>query len=44
VSWNLPDPKGRPLKEVRRIRDEIAGRVDGLVEELDQAAAAGRTR
>lgn len=27
--WALPDPAGRPLAEVRSIRDEIAGRVDG---------------
>ncbi|MBX3189703.1 MAG: arsenate reductase ArsC [Labilithrix sp.] len=25
--WPLEDPKGRPLDEVRRIRDEIAARV-----------------
>lgn len=31
VDWNLPDPKGKSLEEVRRIRDEIEGRVRGLV-------------
>lgn len=35
VDWELPDPKGRPLEEVRAIRDEIARRVERLVEELD---------
>jgi len=35
VGWQLPDPKGRPLEEVRTIRDEIARRVDGLVSELE---------
>jgi len=39
VSWNLPDPKGRPLEEVRAIRDDIAGRVDALVRELDGPAS-----
>ena len=34
VSWSLPDPKGRPLDEVRSLRDEIARRVDALVAEL----------
>ena len=29
--WPLPDPKGRPLAEVRTIRDDIAGRVADLV-------------
>jgi arsenate reductase (thioredoxin) len=30
--WPLPDPKGRPLDEVRRIRDEIQDRVAALVD------------
>jgi arsenate reductase (thioredoxin) len=34
VAWNLPDPKGRPLEEVRAIRDDIAVRVDQLVADL----------
>jgi len=34
VDWDLDDPGGRPLEEVRRIRDEIARRVDGLLAEL----------
>ena len=29
--WPLPDPKGRPPDEVRRIRDEIRGRVAALI-------------
>jgi protein-tyrosine-phosphatase len=35
VDWDLPDPKGRPLAEVRRIRDDIAQRVAALRSELD---------
>jgi protein-tyrosine-phosphatase len=35
VDWELRDPKGLPLEEVRVIRDEIAARVEGLVAELD---------
>jgi protein-tyrosine-phosphatase len=34
VDWDLPDPKGRPLDEVRATRDDIARRVDALVSEL----------
>jgi arsenate reductase len=30
--WALPDPKGRPLGEVRAIRDEIRARVAALVQ------------
>jgi arsenate reductase len=35
LDWDLPDPAGRPLEEVRATRDEIARRVDRLVAELD---------
>ncbi len=35
VGWQLPDPKGRPLPEVRRLRDDVAGRVAELAAELD---------
>ena len=38
LDWELEDPKGRPLEEVRATRDEIAGRVEQLVEQLDRAA------
>ena len=36
VDWELPDPSGLPLDEVRAIRDEIAGRVQALVKALDR--------
>ena len=35
IDWDLPDPKGRPLEEVRAIRDDIAKRVAELAAELD---------
>ena len=28
VDWELPDPAGKPVEDVRPIRDEIADRVD----------------
>jgi len=34
VDWDLPDPKGRPLAEVREIRDEVARRVGELERSL----------
>ena len=34
LDWQLDDPAGKPLDEVRRIRDEIGARVDALVAEL----------
>lgn len=32
--WELDDPAGRPLAEVRRIRDDIRGRVEHLLREV----------
>jgi protein-tyrosine-phosphatase len=34
LDWSLEDPAGRPLEEVRTIRDQIARRVDELATEL----------
>ena len=38
VDWDLEDPKGRPVEEVRKTRDEIARRVEALIAELDAAS------
>ena len=35
LDWELTDPAGRPLDEVRRVRDEIGERVRALAAELD---------
>jgi arsenate reductase len=34
IDWDLDDPKGMPLTEARRVRDEIAERVRDLVADL----------
>jgi arsenate reductase (thioredoxin) len=34
LDWDLPDPKGQPVEAVRAVRDEIAGRVRALLDEL----------
>lgn len=34
IDWELQDPKGRPVDEVRATRDDIEGRVTALLEEL----------
>ena len=39
LDWELEDPKGRSVEEVRATREEIARRVSALVEELDAAPA-----
>ncbi len=38
LDWDLADPKGRALDDVRATRDDIARRVQALVEELDALA------
>jgi arsenate reductase len=40
VDWDLEDPAGRPLHEVRATRDDIARRVKALVAELDAGERA----
>ena len=42
VDWDLPDPRGRPIAEVRATRDEIARRVEALVTELDEGDPSGK--
>jgi len=32
ADWPLEDPKGKPIEEVRRIREEITRRVEALVD------------
>jgi arsenate reductase (thioredoxin) len=39
LDWDLEDPKGRPIEEVRATRDDIERRVGALVAELDREAA-----
>jgi arsenate reductase (thioredoxin) len=42
VDWELPDPAGKELAEVRCIRDDIALRVDHLIAEiLDEPDSSG---
>ena len=42
LDWDLEDPRGAPLPAVRRIRDDIDGRVRALLAELaDQSSGAG---
>ncbi len=36
IDWDLPDPKGRPISEVRATREAIKLRVERLLRELDE--------
>lgn len=36
VDWDLPDPNGLPVAQVREIRDDISRRVGVLMESLDR--------
>ena len=39
VDWELDDPAGKPVEEIRPIRDEIGQRVRRLMTELDAKPA-----
>jgi arsenate reductase len=39
IDWDLADPRGRPIQDVRTIRDDIAARVRGLAIEMDRGQA-----
>ncbi len=34
IEWQIPDPKGKPIEEVRRIRDMLEDQVRRLLEEM----------
>jgi arsenate reductase len=35
IEWEIPDPKGKPIDEIRRIRDMLEAKVKMLLEEVD---------
>ena len=37
IDWDLPDPKDRPIEEVRKTRNDIKHRVAELVNDLDRS-------
>lgn len=43
LDWDLADPKGRPIEEVRATRDDIDQRVHALVAELDATTSSSST-
>jgi arsenate reductase len=40
IDWDLTDPAGQSLDQVRAIRDDIDRRVHALVDELDNAPSS----
>jgi protein-tyrosine-phosphatase len=42
IDWDLPDPQGQSIEEVRRTRDLIAERVGVLVSELERTPTGAR--
>jgi arsenate reductase len=44
IDWELEDPAGKGLDEVRGIRDEIAARIERLLSELEKKdTSSGRS-
>ncbi|MFH0769445.1 MAG: arsenate reductase ArsC [Chloroflexota bacterium] len=42
--WQLDDPKGKPLEQVRQIRDEVKARVEKLIKELGKNTNSTKTK
>jgi protein-tyrosine-phosphatase len=38
IDWDLPDPAALPVDVVRAVRDDIAERVEQLIDEMDRVA------
>ncbi len=38
LDWQIPDPKGKPIEEVRKIRDQIKAKVMILIKSLEENA------
>lgn len=36
LDWEIPDPKGKPIEEVRKIRDQIKAKVMTLIKSLEE--------
>jgi protein-tyrosine-phosphatase len=36
LDWQIPDPKGKPIEEVREIRDQIKAKVMFLIKSLEE--------
>ncbi len=34
IEWRIPDPKGKPIDEIRKIRDMLEAKVKALLEEV----------
>ncbi len=43
LDWDLPDPAGKPIDEVRRTRNEISRRVDDLLAEFESTTKTWST-
>ena len=41
LDWDLPDPAGLTVEQIRPIRDEISARVRALISELDTRPVSG---
>lgn len=36
LDWQIPDPKGKPIEQVREIRDQIKSKVMDLIKSLEE--------
>jgi protein-tyrosine-phosphatase len=43
LDWQIPDPKGKSIEEVRRIRDDIEIKVKELVKKIGEPSLSTDT-
>ena len=36
IDWDIEDPKGKPIEKIRKIRDEIEGRVKEIAQSIER--------
>ncbi len=36
IDWQIPDPKGKPIEEYRKVRDMIGAKIKGLMVEMEK--------
>ena len=41
IDWQIQDPKGKSIKEVRKIRDKIEQKVKGFTDSVTESESIG---
>ncbi|MCL6089147.1 MAG: arsenate reductase ArsC [Candidatus Marsarchaeota archaeon] len=36
IDWQIPDPKGKPIEEYRKVRDMLEAKIKGILDEMEK--------